>query len=200
MVRWGIREVINSNRDMEVCAEASNGREAVAMAIETQPDVVVMDHSMPELNGAEAARQIRRAVPRAEVLILTAFEDERTIHDALVAGARGWVCKTDPAARIISAVRTLVRREPFLTPLVAEQLLKAYVGAADQPEANRLTGREMEVLQLLAEGKVGKEVAARLGISARTVETHRANIMCKLDLRSRTDLVRYATTHGIIQP
>ena len=200
MVRWGIREVINSNRDMEVCAEASNGREAVAMAIETQPDVVVMDHSMPELNGAEAARQIRRAVPRAEVLILTAFEDERTIRDALVAGARGWICKTDPAARIIAAVRTLVRREPFLTPLVAEQLLKAYVSAADQPEANRLTGREMEVLQLLAEGKVGKEVAARLGISARTVETHRANIMCKLDLRSMTDLVRYATTHGIIQP
>ncbi len=200
MVRRGIREVINSERDMEVCAEAGNGREAVALALVNEPDVVVMDHSMPELNGAEATRQIRRALPRAEVLIFTAFEDEKAIRDVLLAGARGWICKAEPASRIIAAIRTLMRREPFIAPVVAEQLLQAYLDGAGNHDSARLTSREMEVLQLLAEGKVGKEIAARLAISARTVETHRANIMCKLDLRSMSDLVRYATTHGIIQP
>ena len=203
IVRRGLRSLMESQPDWEVCAEAANGREAVEQVKRLRPDVVVLDITMPELNGLEATRQIVKEVPRTEVLILTMDRSEEVAQQVLRAGARGYVLKSDANSKLVDAVATLSEHKPYLTPAVAEFVLESYTGGAQQNQdssEHRLTAREREIVQLLAEGKSNKEVAAALGIAVKTAEAHRANIMRKLNLRSLGELVRYAIRNKMVQP
>ena len=202
IVRRGLRSLIEGQSGWEVVAEAADGREAVEAARKLEPDVIVLDIGMPELNGLEATRQIRATVQHAEILILTMHESEQLIRDVLAAGARGYLLKTDAGRDLVSAIETVRRRKPFFTSKVAEMVLDGYLrlGDAGAGVSGVLTPREREVLQLLAEGKNTKEVAVALNITNKTAETHRANIMRKLNLHSVGDLVRYAIRNRIIEP
>lgn len=202
VVRQGVRTVLQGQAGWVVCGEASTGREAVAKAIELQPDVVVLDISMPELNGLEATRQIRRAVS-ARILILTVHESDQVVTEVLDAGAHGYVLKTDAGRTLVEAIRALLRHQEFLTErvrVVAARGAKPRRGAAVTPASGRLTPREREVLQLLTEGKSNKEIGVILGVTTKTAETHRAHILAKLDLHSMSELVRYALRNRIIEP
>ena len=203
VVRRGLRDMLTAHQDWQVCGEAADGREAVKLALKLKPDVVVMDLSMPELNGLEATRQIRHQLPRTEVLIFTMHETEQLIREVLAAGARGYVLKTDAARRLITGVRALSQHKPFFTTKVSEALLDAYIKSAarsDEGSAFRtLTAREREIVQMLAEGKSNKEVASKLSISVKTVETHRATVMRKLDINSIVELVHYAIRNQLVE-
>ncbi len=202
VVRRGIRALLESERGVEVCGEAVTGRQAVVLAKELRPHVVILDISMPELNGLEAARQIRAEVPTAEILILTMHESEQIVQDVLAAGARGYILKSDAGRDLLTAVNALSEHRAFIASGVAKVVLDGYlrsVAATSEP-AGPLTGREREVMQLLAEGKSNKEIAVALNITVKTAETHRANLMRKLDLHSISDLVRYAIRNNIIEP
>jgi len=198
VTRLGLRHLLERKPEWKVCGEASNGREAVEMAATLMPQIAIVDLSMPELNGLEATRQIVRGAPGTAVLIYTMDESEKVVHEALSAGAKGIVLKSDLDSSIVQAVETVAQGKPFFTSRVAETVLQAYLAQcakeskAEATAQDVLTGREREVLQLLAEGKSNKEVASTLGISTRTAETHRADIMRKLHLKSLSDLVRYA--------
>ncbi len=204
LIRQGLRKVLEERPGWTVCGEAVTGREAFAKARELRPDVVVLDLGMPELNGLEAARQIRRALPNTEVLILTMHDSERLAREALAAGARGFVLKTDLGDTVVTAVEHLSRHKPFFTSKVSELVLEGYlnpsVAESAQAGGERLTSREREIVQALAEGKSNKEVGVALGISVHTAETHRSNIMRKLGLSSMSELVRYAIREHIIEP
>ena len=201
VVRRGVRVLLEAHPGWQVCDEAVEGREAVAKAGRLLPDVVILDIGMPLLNGLEAARQIRRTSPRCEVLILTMHESEQLIREVLASGARGYVLKTDAGRNLVNAVEALSRHKTFFTSSVAEFLLQGFLdGRGEPPEPSSLTQREREVIQLLAEGEGNKEVANTLGISVRTAETHRTNIMRKLGCHSFSDLVRYAIRNSIIAP
>jgi DNA-binding NarL/FixJ family response regulator len=204
IVRRGLRAAIEELPQCEIVAEAKNGQDAVTLARELQPDVVVLDLSMPELNGLEATRQIRRFLPSAQVLILTVHESEQVVREVLDAGAQGYLLKSDAGRDLVAALEALAQKKPFFTSKVAHMVLEGYLNrdAAIPPvEATcRLSDRERQIVQLLAEGKSNKEVAASLYISVRTVETHRNNIMRKMDFRSITDLVRYAIRNNIVTP
>jgi len=205
VIRLGLRHVLKRQPDWKVCGEASNGREAVELAATLKPDVAIVDLNMPELNGLEATREILDKVPSTAVLIYTVEESEQVVHDALSAGAKGILLKSDLISLIVQAVETLAQGKPFFTSRVAETVLKGYLAQrAAEDEARKadeaLTPREGEVLQLLAEGKSNKEVASILDISTRTAEAHRADIMRKLKLKSLSDLIRYAIRNEIIQP
>jgi DNA-binding NarL/FixJ family response regulator len=202
VVRKGLRSLLEDQPDLEIVGEASNGREAVDKVTVLKPDVVVLDIGMPELNGLEATRQIVKATPRTEVLILTVFETEEVIREVLRAGARGYVLKSDAGRLLVSAIEAVSAHKPFFTSRVSELVLAGFLSGESRPENDSsglpLTPREREVLQLLAEGKTNKEVAAALGIGLKTVETHRMNLMSKLGLHSVVDLVRYAIRNGIV--
>ena len=205
VVREGLRVLLQARPGWEVCAEAKTGREAVEQARQLKPDVVVLDVSMPELNGLEAARQILRAVPRTEILILTMHESEELARQVLAVGVRGYVLKSDAGRELLAAVEALAEHKPHFTPRISRMVLEGYLRSEGGPPppgllAGRLTPREREVVQLLAEGKSNKEVAARLGISVKTAEAHRGNIMRKLNLHSVTELVHYAVRNQIVQP
>ncbi len=205
LIRVGLRARLEKQENWKVCGEAVNGRQAVEMALAMKPDVIVLDVSMPDLNGVEAARQICKAWPKAEVLILTMLESEGLVRDVLAAGARGFILKTDTARLLIPAVESLAKHEPFFTGKVSELVLGAFLdptrGArAGTAEGGRLSAREREITQLLAEARTNKEIAAKLGVSVKTVDAHRANIMRKLNLRSVTELVRYAIREKLIEP
>jgi DNA-binding NarL/FixJ family response regulator len=203
IARRGLRALLEAEAGWQVAAEAANGREAVALARELRPDVAILDIGMPELNGLEAARRIRGAAPRTEVLILTLYDCERVIREALTAGARGYVLKSDAGRDLVRAVAALARHQPFFTARVAELLLEAFLsGAASGGELppSRLTPREREILQLLSEGRSNRQIAERLGIRAKTVAAHRANLMRRLDLHSLSELVRYAVRNRVVQP
>lgn len=205
MIRKGLRTLIQSRPQWQVCGEAGTGREAVALAAETRPDVVIMDLSMPDLNGLEATRQIRTALPETEVLILTMHESEQLVHEVLQAGARGYILKSDAGATIFEAVAALRSHKPYFTSRVSEIVLRTYLHLDPPPEAApepaaTLTPRERELVQLVAEGLSTKEAAARLGISVKTAETHRVNLMRKLDVHSVSELVRYAIRNRIVDP
>jgi len=204
VVRKGLRAILEAQDGWEITGEAATGREAVELAKEYRPDVVVLDITMPELNGLEATRQILKAVPTTEVLILTMHESEQVVQEVLDAGARGYVLKSDAGRELVAAVDALSQHKPVFTSRVSEMVLEGYLSdatrrASAETSHRRLTPREREILQLLAEGKSNKEVATVLGISAKTVEAHRANIMHKLGLHSMSDIVHYAIRNKIVK-
>jgi DNA-binding NarL/FixJ family response regulator len=203
VVRQGVRDLLESEPRCRVLGEARTGREVVSKAIELKPDVVILDVSMPELNGVEATRQIRSAVPQSKVLVLTMHDSEHLVRELLQAGALGYLLKTDAARDLVLAVESVYEGRPFFTSPVAKMVLQGYLNSRPQVTEpgvhGSLTPREREVVQLLAEGRSNKEIAAALGISVKTAETHRANIMRALNLRSICDLVHYAVREDIIQ-
>jgi len=202
VVRRGVRSLLESRDGWEVCGEAMTGRDAVEQSRRLRPDVVVMDLSLPELNGLDATRHILKDAPETEVLVLTMHQSEELARDVLQAGARGYVLKSDADENLIAAVESLRQHKPFLTPAVTEFVLDGYIrDGADQDASRRaVTAREREIIQLIAEGKSNKNAASALKISVKTIEAHRANIMRKLHLRSVSDLVRYAIRNKIVQP
>lgn len=204
VVREGLKTLLTARADFQVCGEATTGREAVAMARELKPQVVVLDFSMPELNGVEATRQIRKALPETEVLILTMHDSETLAREVLAAGARGFLLKTHAKRQLVAAVDALVQHQPFFTGAVSARVLEAFLHPAKAPSkaaapADRLTPREREIVQLIAEGRTSKDIALELGLSVKTADAHRANIMRKLDLHSVSELVLYAVRNRIVQ-
>jgi DNA-binding NarL/FixJ family response regulator len=203
IVREGLRMLLQSQVQWEICDEASTGREAVEKARQHRPDVVVLDFSMPELNGLEATRQIRKALPRTEVLILTMHDSEQLAREILAAGARGFVLKSHAKRQLVLAVTALGEHKPYFDSQVSSLLLDSFLNpesaGPDAGPADRLTPREREVIQLIAEGRTSKEIASKLDVSVKTVEAHRANIMNKLDLHSASQLVMYAVRNKIVQ-
>lgn len=205
LIREGLKALLQAHENWKVCGEAVNGRQAVEMACRMKPDVAILDISMPELNGIEATRQIRKACPKTEVLILTIWESEVLVRDVLAAGARGFILKTDTSRLLVSAVGALARHQPFFTGRVSQIVLGGFLdpdhaAPAGGAEASRLSPREREVVQLLAEGGSNKEVAVKLGVSVKTIDAHRANIMRKINLHSIAELVRYAIREKLIEP
>jgi DNA-binding NarL/FixJ family response regulator len=203
IVRRGLKDLLQQRVGWQVCAEAANGREAVELALQHQPHVAVIDLSMPELNGLEATRRIRQSLPETEVLIFTMHESEELIREVLGAGARGYLLKSDAVRQLIPAVESLSQKKPYFAGRVSEVVLDGFLKggqvALEGPTAERLTSREREVVQLLAEGKSNKQIARVLDLSVKTVETHRTAAMRKLELNSLPDLVRYAIRMQIIQ-
>lgn len=202
MLREGIRVLLERQQDIRVIGEASNGREAVRLAVRLRPDVVVMDVSMPMLNGIEATRQIRRDCPDVRVLVLTVHESEEYVARLLAAGASGYIIKKAAAEDLSNAIRAVYSGEAFLYPSIAKVVIEDYVrhlrkgrgfGASDV-----LTNREREILQLIAEGYTSREIADMLHLSVKTVQNHRSKIMRKLDLHDRGELIKYAIRQGII--
>jgi len=203
VVRKGLVALLQQQSNWEVCGEAADGREAVEKTRELKPDVVILDIGMPSLNGLEATRQILKLDPQAKVLILTLHDSDQVVRDVLNAGARGFLLKSDAARDLVAAVEALRRDKTYFTSKVAAMVLEGYLkgGAGPAPATigrNRLTPREREIVQLLAEGKSTKEVAVVLGLSVKTAETHRSNIMRKLQLHSVSDLVLYAVRNNIV--
>jgi len=201
VVRQGIHALLEGREGWHICAEASTGREAVAQAKEFRPDVVVLDVGMPELNGLEAARQIRAGVPDARILILTVHEIENLAQDFVEAGARGYILKSDAGRLLIDAIETLLAGGTFFTARM-QTLVDGPMERGVRRENvidTHLTRREREVLQLIAEGKSNKEIGTALKITTKTAETHRARLMAKLSLHSVADLVRYAIRNQIIE-
>ena len=202
VVRQGVRAVLEGQTGWVVCGDASTGREAVAKAVDLRPDIVVLDVSMPELNGLEATRQIRRAVP-AKILILTVHESDQVVTEVLDAGAHGYVLKADAGRTLVEAIRALLGHQEFLTERVHVAAVRGAGprrATAGGRASGRLTPREREVLQLLTEGKSNKEIGVVLGMTTKTAETHRAHILAKLHLHSMSELVRYAIRNRIIEP
>jgi DNA-binding NarL/FixJ family response regulator len=204
LMRRGVKALLQSRADWEVCCEAHTGREAVAKAEQLKPDVAILDISMPDLNGVDAAKRIRRVSPHTEILILSSHYSDQLIREILKAGVRGYVKKSDSDRDLVIAVQTLANHKPFFNSCAAEVILTNFnegIVPADLsgPRGDQLTSREREILQLVTEGKNSKEVASSLYISKKTVETHRANIMRKLHLHTVTELVRYALKNQIIE-
>jgi DNA-binding NarL/FixJ family response regulator len=202
IVRRGIRALIKEQSEWQIVAEAGDGRDAVTKAAEFQPDVAILDITMPSLNGLDAAKQIAKLSPHTKILILTVHESDQLIRQALDAGASGYIFKTDASFDLITAVKALLSAKAFFTPKVSQMVLNGYLGkgpTASGDEHLQITGREREIVQLLAEGKHSKEVAAVLNITVKTVESHRSNILRKLHFHSVTELVRYAVRNHIVE-
>jgi DNA-binding NarL/FixJ family response regulator len=211
VARQGIRALLEAHGGWEVCAEAKDGREAVELSITVNPDLILLDIGMPNLNGLEAARQILASSPEVPILILTMHDSSQVVREVLRAGARGFLLKSDAGRDLVAAVEALQMRRTFFTTKVSQMVLNGYLERdnPDSPEEGKgkkedegaavLTGREREVIQLLAEGKTSKEVAVALHLSVKTAETHRTNLMRKLGLHSVADLTRYAVRNGIVQ-
>ena len=202
VVRQGLRALIADRPEWQVCGEADNGRAAVALAEKEKPDIAVIDFGMPQLNGLEATRQIKRALPDCEVLVFTGTEDEELIHKIFAAGARSYIVKSELSHHLLRALDALSLHKPYFTSTVSEVLFAKFLDGTSGHDTgtNELTPREREIVQLLAEGKSNKEVAAELGVSVKTVETHRASIMKKLRCDSFAALVRYAVRQKMVQP
>ncbi len=204
VIRRGVRSLLGTQPGWEVSGEAASGREAVEKAKQLKPDLVVLDITMPELDGLEATRQILEAVPKTKVLILTMHESEQVMSEVLKAGALGYVLKSDAADNLVPAVKALIHGKPFFTSSVSRMMLKGYLkhstrSLEDGSSEKQLSPRERLIVQLLVEGKKNKEIAAALSISIRTAESHRANIMRKLGLHSIVELVRYAINNKMIE-
>jgi DNA-binding NarL/FixJ family response regulator len=203
VMREGTRAVIERQPGWEVCGIAATGREAVEQAFALEPDIVVMDMSMPELNGLDAAQQINRRLPQTEILIFTAHQTDELIREVFEAGVKSFIFKSEAHRFLVEAIQSLSRHKPFFTNKVSEILFSDILNRSERnPGRSRpgqLSAREREIVQLLAEGKSNKEVAGALGISIRTAETHRASVLRKLSLDSLASLVRYAIRNRIIE-
>ena len=178
-------------------AEAADGREAIVKALETQPDIAVVDYSMPIINGVEVTRQIRSRLPKTEVLILTMHDSDEVFQQALGAGARGYVVKADANKHLLAAIEALAAHKPYFTAKISEALLTSFLKKRE--DASSLTRREREIVQKVAEGHTNKQIAHVLNISQKTVETHRASIMRKLKASSTADIIRYAIRNKLVE-
>jgi len=197
LVRQGFKMILGAQADMEIVGEAGNGREAVEVAEQLRPDIVVMDVAMPELNGIEATRRLLTSQPHTRVIALSMHKDSVYVRETLRAGARGYLLKDSPAGDLVTAVRSVASGESYLSPAVSNAVLDDYRRHVTNP-IDLLTTREREVLQMLAEGKTNKEIAVVLNLSVYTVDAHRGRIMEKLNLHSITELVRFAVRNGLI--
>jgi DNA-binding NarL/FixJ family response regulator len=202
LFRRGVAAELSHVPGWVVAAEASNGRDAVALAASLKPDIVVLDLTMPELNGLEAARQIILADPSARILILTAHDSEQLVREVLSAGAKGYVLKSDAGKTLVTALQALLEGTSFFTSNVASMVLDGYLRSESREAvpAQALSAREREIVQLLAEGNSNKDIARALNISVKTAETHRSNVMRKMGFDSLAELVRYAIRNNIIEP
>jgi two-component system response regulator NreC len=202
VVREGMRALIEHEPGWQVCGTATNGQEAVDAAKKLKPEVVILDMTMPELDGLEALRQIKHALPNTEVVMFSAHHSEDVIEQLFEAGAKSYIQKSDAGRHLIAAIKSLAVHKPFFTPEISEILFAKFFSAGSsrkQPGLEHsLTAREREIVRLLAEGRSNKEIASSLGISIRTAETHRATLMHKLDIHSLAALVRYAIRNNII--
>ncbi len=200
LFREGMRALLQSSSDIEIVGEATNGKEAIEKVSQLSPEVVLMDIAMPVMGGVEATRRIRKDNPEIGVLVLTQYEDSEYILSMLKAGAKGYIAKTATAAELVAAIRAVNKGESFLYPSATTALIKEYLTRArgEQSEYERLTDREREILQLVAEGRPNQEIADRLFISVKTVLRHRTSIMEKLGFHNRTELIKYAISKGLI--
>lgn len=204
IVRKGLRSLLDNEPGIEVVGEADDGREAVQQVEDLQPDIVVMDIAMPSLNGLEATRLIKQRSPETKVLILTMHADEEYVHQLLRAGVSGYLVKKAAPTELVTAIRAAWQGESFLSPSISRQVIDEYIlragGAKEEEDSfDKLTNREREVLQLLAEGHSNRQVAEILSISVKTVETHKSNLMDKLDIQNITELIKYAIRKGVIR-
>lgn len=199
-LRRGIRALVESRPNFTVVAEAASGHEAVEEAKRTLPDIAILDYSLPELNGLDLTVALKRELPRLEILVYTMHSRDEIITGVLKAGARGYVMKSDSEEHLVAALEALALRRPYFSGAVSEALLKQFLQTNRHINSGVLTHREREVVQLIAEGKINKQIASTLDISVKTVETHRASAMQKLNLRTTADLVRYAVRNNLIEP
>lgn len=202
VARKGIRSLLEGHAGWEVCGEAGDGRQAVELAGQLKPHILLLDIGMPNLNGLDAARQILATMPEARILILTIHDSEQVVREVLAAGARGFLLKSDAGRDLVAAVEALQNRRTFFTSRVAQMMLDGYLRpyeAHSDSGRHILTPREREVIQLVAEGKTTKEIATTLSLSVKTAETHRTNLMRKLGLHSIADITLYAVRNGIVQ-
>jgi DNA-binding NarL/FixJ family response regulator len=197
IVRQGLRAILE-REGYEVVGEAADGREAISYAEKFRPDVAVLDISMPLLNGIDAAREVSKVSPRTKTILLTMYTEDHYVLESLRAGVTGYVLKMRAALALVQAIQAVMKGEIYLSPGISRAVVQAFLSKTDIPE-DPLTTREREVLQLVAEGKTTKEIAAQLGISAKTADSHRTNIMEKLDIHDTAGLVRYAIKRGIIR-
>jgi DNA-binding NarL/FixJ family response regulator len=201
IVRRGLRDLLAPHRQWQVSGEADNGRKAVSLILQTRPDIVILAIDLPEVNGIEVASQVKQAQPSTEILFYTYHDEEYLIAEALRTGARGYILKSDSEDKLIEAIGAMANHLPFFTAKAAEMLLNDLIKTgAKRQKTPALTQRERDVIQLLADGKSNREIASRLEISVKTVETHRSSIMRKLKLNSITELVRYSIRNKLIQP
>jgi len=204
VVRHGVRDLLSAQQGWTVCCEAANGRDALRLVEESAPDVAILDLSMPGLNGMDAARQIRKIAPATKILIFTMHETEDLVREVFRSGANGYVLKSDAGTHLANAIQSVLEGRHFCSSKLNEWIFQGFLRAANgepmeaAPE-DALSAREREIVQLLSEGQSNKEVAAQLGISVKTVETHRGMIMKKLNLHAFSDLVRYAIRNHIIE-
>jgi DNA-binding NarL/FixJ family response regulator len=197
VVRSGLKLLLDRQPDIEVVAEAEDGIDALEKVVAEKPDVAILDVAMPRMTGLQATHEIKKQVPDTQVLILSMHDDERYLYEALRAGASGYVLKSAAGEDLLDAVRAAARGEPFLTPEAQQTLIRDFLARGEQPE---LTPREQEVVKLIAEAHTNKEIAGILHLSEKTVESHRANVLQKLGMRDRVELVRYAIRHGLVEP
>ena len=199
IVRSGVRMLIDRQDHMHVVAEAEDGVEAVEQAQRERPDVAVLDVAMPRMTGLQAAREIKAHCPDTSVLLLSMHDDERYLYEALKAGASGYVLKRQADAELIDAIRSVAAGRPFLSSVTEDALVREWVEQGDEEPRDRLTPRELDVVKLIAEAYTNKQIAEILKVSEKTVESHRANVLSKLGMRDRVELVRYAIRRGLIE-
>lgn len=200
IVRLGLRAILEARPGWKVVAEAAHGKEAIAKAVATKPDIVIMDYCLPIMNGVEATRQICARLPNTEIMIFTAHDSEALVGELLQAGARAYLLKSEARRYLIGAVESLVNHKPFFTGRISEHLLNACLQARRGRSEGALSPRERMVVQLIAEGHGNKEMAAILNLSVKTIETHRAAAMLKLDVTSTAGIVRYAVRNKLVEP
>jgi len=200
IVRSGVRMLLEQQEGIRVVAEAEDGVDAVEAAIKHKPDVAVLDVSMPRMTGIQATHEIKQHLPDTAVVLLSMHDDQRYFYDALKAGAAGYVLKRSADTQLVEAIHAAIRGEPFISPVAEEELLRNWLEAEGETGSAELTPRELEVVKLIAEAHTNKQIAQILNVSEKTVESHRGNVLAKLGMRDRVELVRYAIRRGLIEP
>ena len=200
VVRSGVRAILEVHEGWEVVAEAKDGKDAIAKAVETQPDVAIIDYSLPVMNGIEVTRQINARLPKTEILIFTIHDSDVLVGEVLRAGARAYLLKSDANRYLIAAVEALAEHKPFLTGKISQRLINAFLADRKGQPKQALTPRERTVVQLIAEGHSNREMAEILNLSIKTIESHRAEAMRKLNVKSIAGLVRYAVRNRLVEP
>jgi DNA-binding NarL/FixJ family response regulator len=201
IVRSGVRMLLDQQEGMQVVAEAEDGVEAVEAALKHRPDVAVLDVSMPRMTGIQATHEIKQHLPSAAVVLLSMHDDQRYFYEALKAGAAGYVLKRAADSQLVGAIRAALRGEPFISPVAEEELIRNWVQeGSGAGSGGELTPRELEIVKLIAEAHTNKQIAQILTLSEKTVESHRGNVLAKLGMRDRVELVRYAIRRGLIEP